>query len=190
MKKTTDTPKLPEARIEELLRILQKRFEKNSNRHKKMDWASIQDRLEASPEKLWSLNEMEETGGEPDVIGYDKKTEEYLFCDCSAESPKGRRSLCYDQEALESRKEHKPKNSAVGLASEMGIELLTEEQYHELQTLGKFDTKTSSWIATPTSVRELGGGIFGDWRFGRVFIYHNGAESYYGSRGFRGLLRV
>lgn len=190
MKKTTNTPKLPEARIEELLRILQKRFEKNSNRHKKMDWASIQDRLEASPEKLWSLNEMEETGGEPDVIGYDKKTEEYLFCDCSAESPKGRRSLCYDQEALESRKEHKPKNSAVGLASEMGIELLTEEQYHELQTLGKFDTKTSSWIATPVSVRELGGGIFGDWRFGRVFIYHNGAESYYGSRGFRGLLRV
>lgn len=182
--------KLPQERIEELFNILQTRFEKNMHRHKGLEWSKIQTKLEASPEKLWSVNEMEETGGEPDVVGYDEKAGEYIFFDCAAESPKGRRSVCYDQEALESRKEHKPKNSAVGMAAEMGIELLTEEQYRALQQLGKFDTKTSSWIVTPTDIRKLGGAIFGDWRFGRVFVYHNGAESYYGARGFRGALRV
>ena len=175
---------------EELLKTLKTRFEKNMNRHKGLEWSKIQTKLEANPEKLWSLNEMEETGGEPDVVSYDKKTGEYIFYDCSAESPKGRRSVCYDSDALESRKEHKPKNSAIGMAAEMGIELLTEEQYRELQQLGKFDTKTSSWIVTPTDIRELGGAIFGDWRFGHVFIYHNVAESYYGARGFRGSLRI
>lgn len=175
---------------EELLKTLQTRFEKNLNRHKDLEWKKIQEKLEANPEKLWSLNEMEETGGEPDVIKYDKTTDEYVFYDCSAESPKGRRSVCYDPEALESRKQHKPKYSAIGMAAEMGIELLTEEQYHELQQLGKFDTKTSSWIVTPADVRALGGAIFGDWRYGKTFIYHNGAESYYGARGFRGSLRV
>lgn len=175
---------------EELLKILKNRFEKNMHRHKGLEWLKIQTRLKGNSEKLWSLNEMEETGGEPDVVGYDKKTGEYIFYDCSAESPKKRRSLCYDLEALESRKEHKPKNSAIGMAAEMGIELLTEEQYHELQQLGKFDTKTSSWVATPADIRKYGGAIFGDYRFGRVFIYHNGAESYYAARGFRGLLRV
>ncbi len=181
---------LPQQEREGLLKTLKSRFEKNMHRHKGLEWSKIQSKLDTNPQKLWSLYEMEETGGEPDVVSYDKKAGEYIFYDCSAESPKGRRSICYDQEALESRKEHKPKNSAVGMAAEMGIELLTEEQYHQLQELEKFDTKTSSWIATPTGIRELGGAIFGDWRFGRVFIYHNGAESYYGARGFRGLLRV
>lgn len=181
---------LSQEQTEELLGILKTRFEKNMNRHKGIKWAEVQTKLEANPEKLWSLNEMEMTGGEPDVVGIDKKTGEYIFFDCSQESPKGRRSLCYDHKALESKKEHKPKNSAIGMAAEMGIELLTEEQYHELQQLGNFDAKTSSWLKTPTEVRKLGGAIFGDWRFGRVFIYHNGAESYYAARGFRGALRV
>lgn len=174
----------------ELLNIMKVRFEKNMNRHTGLDWIKIQHKLEGSPEKLWSLNEMEQTGGEPDVIGYDKKANEFIFCDCAAESPKGRRSVCYDHEALESRKEHKPKNSAVGMATEMGIELMSEEQYRELQRLDKFDTKTSSWLLTPAEIRALGGAIFGDWRYGRVFIYHNGAESYYAGRSFRGILRV
>lgn len=182
--------KLPQERIKELFKILQTRFEKNMSRHKGLEWSKIQTKLETSPQKLWSLNEMEETGGEPDVVGYDEKTGEYIFYDCSAESPKGRRSVCYDMEALESRKEHKPKNSAIGMAGEMGIEVLTEVQYHELQQLGKFDTKTSSWLVTLTGIREIGGAIFGDWRYGKVFIYHNGAESYYAARGFRGSLRV
>ncbi|MBE8719429.1 DUF4256 domain-containing protein [Sphingobacterium pedocola] len=191
MKKTINNgTALPQERILELFQVLHTRFEKNMDRHQGLEWCKIQTKLENNNEKLWSINEMEETGGEPDVIGYDAKTDEFIFCDCATESPKGRRSVCYDHDALESRKEHKPKNSAVGMASEMGIELLTEEQYRELQQLGKFDTKTSSWVATPADIRELGGAIFGDWRFGRVFIYHNGAESYYGARGFRGLLRV
>jgi hypothetical protein len=175
---------------EELLKTLNTRFEINMNRHSGIEWAKVQERLEANPEKLRSLFEMEETGGEPDVIKYDKQTDHYIFYDCAAESPKGRRSVCYDHEALESRKENKPKNSAVGMASEMGIDLLTEEQYRELQQFGKFDTKTSSWIVTPSDIRKLGGAIFGDWRFGHVFIYHNGADSYYASRGFRGALKV
>lgn len=178
------------AQRNELFQTLQERFEKNIGRHKGLKWDKIQVRLEANPEKLWSLDEMEATGGEPDVVGLDKKTGEYIFFDCSEESPKGRRSLCYDREALESRKAHKPENSALDVATEMGIELLTEEQYHALQQLGTFDTKTSSWLKTPADVRSLGGAIFGDWRFGRVFIYHNGAESYYGARGFRGVLTV
>ena len=179
----------PEQR-EELLRALKARFEKNMNRHKGLEWAKVQAKLEANAEKLWSLNEMERTGGEPDVVGHDKKTGEYIFYDCSAESPKGRRSLCYDREALDSRKEHKPKNSAMDMAAAMGIELLTEEQYRELQKLGEFDTKTSSWVKTPSDIRKLGGAIFCDRRFGPVFVYHNGAESYYAGRGFRGSLRV
>ena len=174
----------------ELISVLKARFEKNRNRHKDLEWAHVQAKLEISSEKLWSLYEMERTGGEPDVVGYDAETKEFIFYDCSAESPRGRRSLCYDQDALASRKEHKPKNSAVGMASEMGIELLTEEQYRELQKLGAFDSKTSCWLKTPESIRQLGGAIFGDWRYGSVFIYHNGAESYYASRGFRGSLRV
>lgn len=182
--------KLSSKESEELLKILKARFDKNKNRHKGIEWDIIQAKLEAQPQKLWSLNAMESTGGEPDVIGYDKKRDEYIFCDCSAETPKGRRSVCYDDEALASRKEHKPANSAAGLAEEMDIEMLTEEQYHELQKLGAFDTKTSSWLKTPDDIRKLGGAIFGDYRFGRVFIYHNGAESYYGVRGFRGILRV
>ena len=182
--------KLPEERTKELLKILQIRFEENTIRHKGLDWAKIKSKLETNPKKLWSLNEMEETEGEPDVVGYDKKTAEYIFYDCSPESPKGRRSLCYDFEALESRKEHKPRNSAIGMAGEMGIELLTEEQYRELQKLGIFDIKTSSWIVTPTDIREKGGAIFCDYRFGHVFVYHNGAESYYAARGFRGSIRV
>lgn len=182
--------KLPQERIKELFKILRTRFEKNMSRHKGLEWSKIQTKLETSPQKLWSLNEMEETGGEPDVVCYDKKTGEYIFYDCSTESPKGRRSVCYDPESLESRKEHKPKNSAIGMAIEMGIEVLTEVQYRELQQFGKFDTKTSSWIVTPTGIREPGGAIFGDWRYGNVFIYHNGAESYYAARGFRGSLRV
>ncbi|WMJ72365.1 DUF4256 domain-containing protein [Cytophagaceae bacterium ABcell3] len=176
--------------VDELLNILKARFEKNMQRHQDIQWTQVQDRIKSRPDKLWSLHAMEETDGEPDVIGLDSKTNEYIFCDCSAESPKGRRSVCYDQEALESRKQYKPKNSAVGMANEMGIELMTEEQYFGLQKLGTFDTKTSSWLQTPADIRKLGGAIFGDWRFGRVFIYHNGAESYYGVRGFRGILRV
>lgn len=180
---------LPEQR-EELLRTLKTRFEKNMVRHQELKWASIQAKLEAHPEKLWSLHEMESTGGEPDVVGQDDQTGEYLFFDCSAESPKGRRSVCYDREALESRKEHKPQNSAMELAADMGIELLTEEQYRKLQTLGAFDLKTSSWVQTPARIRKLGGAIFCDRRYDTVFTYHNGAESYYGARGFRGSLRV
>jgi hypothetical protein len=179
----------PEHRIE-LLSELKTRFERNTDRHKGLEWAKVQARLEASADKLWSLGEMERTGGEPDVVGVDRKTSEYIFYDCSDESPKGRRSLCYDGAALESRKEHKPKNSATGLAAEMGVRLLDEDEYRKLQELGTFDTKTSSWLATPAGIRDLGGAIFGDYRFGRVFIYHNGAESYYGARGFRGSLRV
>jgi hypothetical protein len=175
---------------EELLRVLKARFEKNMNRHKGLEWAKLQAKLEANPEKLWSLSEMEKTGGEPDVVGHDKKTDEYIFYDCSAESPKGRRSLCYDREALESRKQHKPENNASDVAAAMSIELLTEEQYRELQKLGEFDTKTSSWVKTPSDIRKLGGAIFADYRYGHVFVYHNGAESYYGTRGFRGSLRV
>ena len=185
-------PALPAGRREELLKVLKVRFEKNMNRHKGLEWAKVHAKLNqpAGGEKLWSLNEMEITGGEPDVVGYDKKTGEYIFYDCSAESPKDRRSICYDHEALESRKEHKPKNSAVEMAADMGIELLTEEQYRELQQLGNFDTKTSSWIKTPADIRKLGGAIFCDRRYDTVFVYHNGAESYYAARGFRGSLRV
>ena len=175
---------------EELLATLKARFEKNQNRHPGLDWLKVQARLEAKPEKLWSLNEMEKTGGEPDLIGEDKKTGEYIFYDCAAESPKGRRSLCYDREALDSRKEAKPKNSAVDLATSMGVDLLTEEQYRELQKLGSFDTKTSSWVKTPSNIRKLGGALFCDRRFDTIFLYHNGAESYYAARGFRGSLRV
>ena len=175
---------------EELLNTLEARFEKNMNRHKGFAWAKVQAKLEANTGKLWSLNEMERTGGEPDVVGHDKKTGEYIFYDCSAESPKGRRSVCYDREALESRKEHKPKNNAVDMAAAMGIELLSEEQYRELQKLGDFDTKTSSWVQTPTAIRELGGALFCDRRYDHLFLYHNGAESYYAARGFRGSLKV
>ncbi len=182
--------KLPQQQSEELLDILKTRFEKNMQRHKGMEWAKVQERLEAHPASLWSLNEMEMTGGEPDVVAHDKKTGEYIFYDCSAESPKGRRSLCYDIEALEARKEHKPKDSAVNMAADMGIELLTEEEYRGLQELGKFDLKTSSWIATPAAIRKHGGAIFCDRRYDHVFTYHNGAESYYAARGFRGSLRV
>jgi hypothetical protein len=180
---------------EELIRTLKSRFEKNMNRHKGLEWPKVLAKLQADSNiirdaKLWSLNEMERTGGEPDVVGYDKKTGEYIFYDCSAESPNGRRSICYDNEALEARKENKPANCAVNMASAMGIELLTEEHYRELQKLGKFDTKTSSWIKTPSDIRKLGGAIFADFRYGNVFVYHNGAESYYSVRGFRGSLRV
>jgi hypothetical protein len=175
---------------EDLLKVLKARFEKNMNRHEGLEWDKIQAKLEVNTEKLWSLNEMERTGGEPDVVGYDQEKDEYLFYDCSAESPKGRRSVCYDREALESRKNHKPENSAIDLSSAMGIELLTEEQYRELQKLGNFDLKTSSWVQTPSDIRELGGALFCDYRFGHVFVYHNGAESYYAARGFRGSLRV
>src|SRR6266498_1959038 len=179
----------PEQR-EELLRALKARFEKNMNRHKGLEWAKVQAKLEAHTETLWSVNEMERTGGEPDVVGFDKKTGGYIFYDCSAESPKGRRSFCYDREALESRKEHKPENNAIDMAAAMGIELLTEAQYRELQNLGNFDTKTSSWVKTPSDIRKLGGAIFCDRRYGNVFVYHNGAESYYAARAFRGSLRV
>jgi len=182
--------KLSSSQSEELLSALKARFEKNMNRHKGLEWTKVLAKLEANTEKLWSLNEMEETGGEPDVVGHDKKTGEYIFYDCSAESPKGRRSVCYDGEALESRKEHKPKNSAIDMASAMGIKLLTEEQYRELQQFGAFDTKTSSWVQTPTYIRELGGAIFCDRRYDHVFMYHNGAESYYAARAFRGSLKV
>ena len=174
----------------ELLRGLKARFERNMNRHKRLEWAKVQAKLEAHSEKLWSLNEMERTGGEPDMVDHDQKTGEYVFYDCSAESPKGRRSLCYDREALDSRKENKPKDNAVGIAAAMGIELLTEEEYRELQKLGTFDAKTSSWVKTPSNIRKLGGALFCDRRFDTVFVYHNGAESYYAARAFRGSLRV
>lgn len=179
----------PEQR-KELLRILKTRFEKNMNRHPGLEWTDVQARLEANPEKLWSLHEMENTGGEPDVVGQDTQTGEYIFYDCAAESPNGRRSLCYDREALESRKEHRPEDSAIELAEAMGIEMLTEEQYRALQQLGAFDTKTSSWIKTPAAIRKLGGALFCDRRYDSVFVYHNGASSYYAARGFRGALRV
>ena len=175
---------------EELLKELKTRFEKNMDRHKGLEWDKVRSKLDADPKKLWSLSEMDRTGGEPDVVGFDKATGEYIFYDCSEESPKGRRSLCYDRDAWESRKEHKPKDNAVGMAAAMGVELLTEEEYAELQTLGEFDLKTSSWVKTPPEVRRLGGAIFCDRRFGRVFTYHNGAESYYAARGWRGSLRV
>lgn len=179
----------PEQR-EELLRVLKARFEKNMNHHKGLEWVNVGAKLEVNTEKLWSLNEMEKTGGEPDVVGHDDKMGEYIFYDCSAESPKGRRSVCYDREALESRKENKPENSAIDMAAAMGVEILTEEQYRELQKLGDFDMKTSSWLKVPSEIRKLGGAIFADFRYGNVFVYHNGAESYYGGRGFRGSLRV
>lgn len=181
---------LPPEQLMELLETLKKRFEKNTQRHKGVEWADVQKKLEAKPEKMWSLSEMERTGGEPDVVALGKKSSEITFFDCSEESPKGRRSVCFDRAAWESRKEHKPKTDAVSMAAEMGIELLDEAQYADLQKLGEFDLKTSSWVATPADVRKLGGAIFCDRRFGRVFTYHNGAESYYGARGFRGLLKV
>ena len=181
---------LSSKQFEELLSMLKSRFEKNMNRHKGVEWAKVQSNLKANPEKVWSLNEMERTGGEPDVVGGDNKTGEYFFYDCSAESPKDRRSLCYDRKALDERKEFKPKNSAIDLAAAMGIELLTGEQYRELQQLGNFDTKTSSWVQTPADIRKLGGAIFCDRRYNTVFVYHNGAESYYAARGFRGCLKV
>jgi hypothetical protein len=175
---------------EELLKALKTRFEKNAHRHKGIEWAKVQAKLQTDSKKMWSLNEMETTGGEPDVVGYDKKTGEYIFYDCSAESPAGRRNLCYDGGALKARKEHKPKNSAMDVAADIGIELLTEEEYRALQQMGKFDAKTSSWLKTPVDVRKLGGAIFGDFRYGTIFIYHNGAQSYYAARGFRGILKV
>lgn len=180
------TPEIQEA----LIRILKQRFEKNKNRHEGIDWEKIESKLTLSPEKLWTLNEMERTGGEPDVVGLDDNTGEYIFYDCAAESPNGRRSFCYDHDALESRKEHKPKNSAINMAQSMGVELLLEDDYRYLQTLGNFDTKTSSWLKTPSNIRKLGGAIFADFRFETVFVYHNGAQSYYAGRGFRGMLRV
>jgi len=189
-KAKTVNKKLSSGEREELLLMLRARFEKHMNRHKGIEWAKVQAKLEATPDKLRSLREMEISGGEPDVVGYDKKSDEYIFYDCAAESPSGRRSICYDPEALESRKEHKPKHSAIGLAAEMGIEILTEAQYRELQSFGKFDTKTSSWIETPANIRKLGGALFADYRYGTVFIYHNGVESYYAARAFRGSLRV
>ena len=190
MKKVETKKQLTPKQREELLATLKTRFEKTPNRHPGLEWAKVEARLEARGEKLWSLHEMERTGGDPDVVGHDKKTGEYLFVDCSAESPTGRTSLCYDREALDSRKEFKPKNSAMDLAAAMGIELLTEEQYLDLQKLGNFDTKSSSWVQAPVEMRKLGGALYGDRRFGRVFIYHNGAQSYYSGRGFRGALRV
>lgn len=188
--KDMNKKKLSSEQREELLKVLKARFEKNMRRHKGIEWLTVQTRLETIPEKLWSLDEMELTGGEPDVVGFDKRTGEYIFYDCSPESPKDRRSFCYDREALDSRKEHKPKNSAIDMATEMGIEILSEEQYRELQQLGEFDLKTSSWIKTPDAIREMGGALFCDRRFNHVFTYHNGAESYYAARGFRGLLRI
>lgn len=190
MAKNKNNLQLSPEQSAELLNTLKSRFEKNKSRHKGIEWDKVHAKLEASPAKLWSLDEMEITGGEPDVVGYDKKTGEYIFYDCSAESPKGRRSVCYDHEALEARKEHKPKDSAMGMAAAIGIELLTEQEYRELQKLGEFDLKTSSWIVTPADVRQLGGALFCDRRYDTVFLYHNGAESYYAARGFRGSLRV
>jgi hypothetical protein len=184
------TKELSPEQHEELFSVLKTRFEKNMNRHKDLEWAKLQAKLEANPEKTWSLSEMERTGGEPDVVGFDNRTSEYIFIDCSAESPKGRRSVCYDREALESRKEYKPENSALDMAASMGIALLTEDQYRELQQHGNFDTKTSSWVKTPVEIRRLGGALFCDRRYNTVFVYHNGAESYYAARGFRGSLRV
>lgn len=181
---------LASKQIETLIELLKDRFEKNSHRHREIEWPNVQTKLIKSPDKLWSLQEMENTGGEPDVVAYDQQSDEYLFMDCSPETPKGRRSLCYDREALESRKDHPPKNSAIDIAIEMGVELLTEEQYHQLQKLGEFDLKTSSWLATPDEIRQLDGAIFADRRYGRVFVYHNGAQSYYAVRGFRCCLRV
>ncbi|RDE14546.1 MAG: DUF4256 domain-containing protein [Candidatus Thorarchaeota archaeon] len=189
-KKDETRKELSPEQLEALLRALKTRFEKNMNRHMGLEWAKVQAKLEASTEKLWSLNEMERTGGEPDVVGHDKKTGEYIYCDCSAESPKGRRNVCYDREGLEARKSHRPENSAIDMAAAMGIELLTEEQYRELQKLGDFDTKTSSWVKTPSDIRKLGGALFADRRYDNVFVYHNSAPSYYGVRAFRGLLRV
>jgi len=182
--------KLSPEQTKDLIKILKTRFDKNMKRHKGIDWDKVQAKLEAQPAKLWALDEMEVTGGEPDVIGYDKRTGEYIFCDCSAESPKERRSVCYDHEALNARKENKPKNSAINMAADMGIEILTEDEYRELQTLGEFDLKTSSWIKTPSDIRKLKGALFCDRRYDTVFVYHNGAESYYAARGFRGSLRV
>ena len=187
---SSNKEELSSEQYEALLRVLKARFEKNMNRHEDLEWEKVQTRLEAKAEKLWSLNEMESSGGEPDVVGHDKEKDEYVFFDCSVESPKGRRSVCYDREALESRKKHKPENNAMDMATEMGIELLTEEQYRALQKLGNFDMKTSSWVQTPSDIRELGGAIFCDYRYGHVFVYHNGADSYYAARGFRGSLRV
>ena len=190
MKRAKSSPALSAAEREKLLETLGGRFSKNMPRHRGLDWAKVKARLEANAGKLWSLQQMESTGGEPDVIGHDPKTGEFLFFDCAPESPKARQSLCYDREALDARKEFKPKNSAVDLATEMGVELLDEEQYHQLQSLGEFDLKSSSWLKTPPEIRKLGGAIFGDRRFGRVFVYHNGAQSYYSGRGFRGWLKV
>jgi len=187
---TSNKKQLSPEQREELLRVLKARFEKNMNRHKGLEWVKVQARLETNAEKLWSLNEMERTGGEPDVVGHDKKTGEYIFFDCSAETPKDRTSVCYDREGLESRKEHRPKNTAMDMAAAMGIELLTEEEYLELQKLGDFDTKTSSWVKTPSDIRKLGGALYCDRRYGRVFVGHNGAQSYYAARAFRGSLRV
>ncbi|TYS54451.1 DUF4256 domain-containing protein [Sutcliffiella horikoshii] len=186
---TRDKSLSPEQTVE-LISALKKRFEKNMQRHEEIEWDKVQAKLENSPEKIWSLSEMERTEGEPDVIGYDKEKDEFLFCDCSKESPKGRRSVCYDRAALEARKKFKPENSAMDMAAEMGIELLTEEQYRELQKIGEFDLKTSSWVQTPEEIRKLGGALFCDRRFNHVFVYHNGADSYYGARGFRGMLRI
>jgi hypothetical protein len=190
MPKNEGSKKLKAEQAKDLLRVLKTRFEKNMQRHKGLEWEKVLSRLESHPAKLWSLDEMEASGGEPDVIGYDKKTGEFIFCDCSPESPKDRRSICYDGEALRSRKEHKPRNSAMEMAEEMGVEMLDEEQYRELQKLGVFDTKTSSWIRTPAPIRKLGGALFCDRRYDHVFTYHNGAESYYAARGFRGMLKV
>ncbi|NMH71680.1 DUF4256 domain-containing protein [Bacillus sp. RO2] len=187
---TTSEKSLSSEQMEELISVLKKRFEKNMHRHEELEWNQVQAKLESNVEKLWSLSEMERTEGEPDVIAYDKEKDEYLFCDCSKESPKGRRSVCYDRAALEARKKFKPENSAMDMANEMGIEMLTEEQYRELQKLGEFDLKTSSWVQTPEEIRKLGGALFCDRRFNHVFVYHNGADSYYGARGFRGMLRV
>ena len=187
---TKKKPQLSPAQRQELLNVLKARFEKNMNRHKGLKWDEVQARLEANPEKLWTLNEMESTGGEPDVVGHDKKTGEFIFYDCSAESPKGRRSICYDREALDARKENKPKDSTLDMAAAIGVELLTEGQYRELQKLGNFDTKTSSWVQTPPEIRKLGGALYCDRRYNQVFLYHNGADSYYAARGFRGSLKV
>ena len=190
MSKINSNKKLSPEQREELFRVLKARFEKNMNRHKSLEWAKVQAKLEANTERLWSLNEMERTGGEPDVVGYDKKTGEYIFFDCSEESPKGRTSVCYDREGLDSRKEHKPENNAMDMAAAIGIELLTEEEYQELQKLGNFDMKTSSWVKTPADIRKFGGALYCDRRYGRVFVGHNGAQSYYSARAFRGSLRV
>ncbi|MGM0847214.1 MAG: DUF4256 domain-containing protein [Bacillota bacterium] len=190
MTSTSSKKKLSTKQSEDLLEVLKARFQKNMNRHEGVVWDEVQAKLDADPEKLWSLNEMEVSGGEPDVVEFDKKSGEYIFFDCSAESPKGRRSVCYDREALESRKKFKPENTVIDMAADMGIELLDEDQYRKLQKLGKFDTKTSSWVQTPKDIRDLGGALFCDFRFGHVFLYHNGADSYYAARGFRGSLRV